>query len=130
MHPAAIFDKVHSRVRELQSRHGAVSSVSFDAVRGRAPVATGFDYVADFHLVGRRVLRERWPRKYQMFELYFVGRTPYREAIAKLKVPAGTFDRWSVEVRTAVGRQLRTAGLYPPRHYGQRSVTSASNDSI
>lgn len=130
MHPALIFDKVHARVRQLQARSGSVSAVAFDTIHGRPPVANADDYVADFQLVGRRVLGERWPRKHLMFQIYFVRHTPYKEAIKLLKVPAGTFDRWSVEIRSAVGRALRPAGLYPPRKYGQRSTYDSSNNPI
>jgi hypothetical protein len=122
MHPSRIFDLVYDRICELRASSGSISSRG-GAAPGRAPVANGRDYIADFYLVGRRKLEKKWPRKFQFFQVYFSGFPVESSAdIAKqLQIPPGTLRRWATEIRTDVGKELQRAGLFPIRRYGQRT---------
>ena len=76
------------------------------------------EYVADFALVGRRALsRPMWKRRLKLFEVYFLQGMPYKRAIALVGVPEGTFNWWVDEIKRHVGRELKRAGLFPPRRY-------------
>ncbi len=72
------------------------------------------EYVADWELIARRALA-RWPHRLRLFELYFVGNMPYREAVSAMKVPQGTFNYWAWEIKKVVGRALAESSLWRSR---------------
>ena len=124
MRATDIFDIVHERVREYQALAGRIPAIRPDASAHGGPARSGntiVEYVAEFHLVGRRTL-ERWPRRRLLFDLYYVGTMEYRVAIAALGVRPGTFDYWAQEIKRAVGPELERAGLFPPRSYRVHSL--------
>ncbi len=80
--------------------------------------ARAAEYVADFELCGRRALdRPHWEGHRKLFETYYLQMVPYRKAVRRLGVGAGTFNLWLGQIKNRVGEELKRCGLYPPWRY-------------
>jgi DNA-directed RNA polymerase specialized sigma24 family protein len=124
MRPSEIFDKCLERVREYQASAASIRSVRFDVEVNGGPTRTGnvtAEYVAEFVLCARRSLK-RWPRRIDVFQLYFVEDRTVEEVMKALAIPEGTLKGWSNEVKKVVGSELKRSGLYPPSIYGRKHI--------
>lgn len=123
MRPQEIFEVCLDQVREYQALEDRVTAIRQDAcAKGGEPLVGNLlaEYVADFYLVGRRVLQP-WPKKLRLFEVYYLNNVPYTKALKKLQVRPGVFDGWCAHIKQSVGKELAKVGLFPPRKYRERS---------
>jgi DNA-directed RNA polymerase specialized sigma24 family protein len=124
MRPADIFDIVLERVREYQALQLRIVAIRADASAKGGPATVGnviSEYIADFQVCGMRALK-RWPKRAQMFKLYFVDGMTQKQVCKQLSIPSTTLDFWHMEIKKTVGRELRETALYPPSHYRLRTV--------
>jgi hypothetical protein len=126
MKPADIFDVCHGRYRGLREwlsdSTGAVRSISMAApssgYQWRPGRARACEYVADFERIGRHALRRpEWKGRLKLFEIYFLSKTEYKNAIRAVGVAEGTFDYWYREVKRTLGPEYSRTGLFPPANY-------------
>lgn len=118
------FDACYEQVRRFRASVGKMSAVYEDVPSrgGRRPVGnTGAEYIADFQVCGLRALK-RWPKRAELFKLYFVRNESRDDVRSALKITEGTLNWWHVEIKKAVGRELRKSPLYPPSQYRLRTV--------
>jgi DNA-directed RNA polymerase specialized sigma24 family protein len=122
MRPCDAFDRCLDYVRRYQANQHRIPAIRFDEeLSGGAPVIGNArtEYIAEFALCGRHALKP-WPKRYELFEVYFVRNVPYTQVLKVLGIKAGTLDFWSQEIKKAVGRELQRRGLYPPGKYTSR----------
>lgn len=133
----AIFRACYARFRFCVQRERRISRVSFEHFGGKERrimwCRKDEEYVADFHLVSRRVLD---PFHYRVFTYYFLLRADWRLCAQRLNLDRGRFFHALYRVQETLGRvfyELEPYALYPPRQYfaprilGSRpSVTAAT----
>lgn len=124
LNPAQVFDICHSRYVECRAMlEGKTSTINpMASIKranrpGRRPWLV--EYVADFILAGLWALSRRptWGGRLAVFRVYYLEQVPYKQAIRRVRVKEGTFDRWMWEVRRVVGVELRRRGIFPPQRY-------------
>jgi len=98
-----------------------MSRVSFEHFGGRERrlmwARKDEEYVADFHLIARRVL-DRF--HYQVFSYHFLLGGDWRICCQRLHIDRGQFFHAVYRVQETLGRtfyELEPYGLYPPREY-------------
>jgi hypothetical protein len=64
-----------------------------------------------------------------MFRLFYLGGAEYQAARRHLGISELTWADWSEEIRTRVGRELTSAGVFPPSKYFQCSSISAPENA-
>jgi hypothetical protein len=78
------------------------------------------EYVADFEAAATRALRRpEWKGRRKLFVVYFLRAVEYRRALVLVGVSENTFEYWSSQVKSAVGRECARVGLFPPQRYFQ-----------
>ncbi len=124
MTPVEKFDRVLTRVRELQECGVRAAQISEDGPHdGPARVGnTRAEYVAEFHLAGKRALQKRWPSRFRLFALHFSGTMPLDDARKIMRLPERTCRFYVAKIKYYVGREVTKRGLYPPSRYHQRVV--------
>jgi hypothetical protein len=65
-----------------------------------------------------------------MFRLFYLGGAEYQAARRLLGVSELTWADWAEEVRTRVGRELTSAGVFPPSKYFLKSSLRAIEDEL
>jgi len=117
----AIFRACYSRFRVCVEKGKYMSRVSFDHCGGRERrlmwVRKDEDYLADFHLVGRRTLD---PFLYRVFSYHFLLGADWKVCCRRLNLDRGRFFHAVYRVQEALGRaffELEPYALYPPRAY-------------
>lgn len=117
-----VFEIVYERIQHLQTTKHKVGAIRPDASASGGPQKHGnirSEYVADFWRAGRAVLQGK---RMEVFETYYLGMVPYKEAIAATKIKEGTFDRHCWEIKRRVGKELRERQLFPPRRYREKKT--------
>ena len=100
------------------------------------------EYVADFARAGERALgnsgRLRKVRdmlteagstrasRLVMFRVYYLGGADYQAARRHLGISELTWADWAEEIRTKVGKELTSAGVFPPSKYFHEMTQKAS----
>lgn len=108
------------------------------------------EYVADFARAGERALgedrREKRRRmglrdarhaeayptsglrasRMAMFRVYYLGGAEYQAARRHLGISELTWADWAEEIRTRVGRELTSSGVFPPSKYFREMTARAS----
>lgn len=124
MRPEQIFDNVLEQVREFRS--AGAPAIQHEKERtggGSTPIGNvEIEYMAEFYLAGKRALAERWPRRWDLFRIYYYGGTPYRSAIRLMRVPKGVFDWWAQQIKKHVGIELEESGLKSFRRYREKTT--------
>jgi hypothetical protein len=64
-----------------------------------------------------------------MFRLFYLGGAEYQAARRHLGISELTWADWSEEIRTRVGRELASAGVFPPSKYFQTSSLPAPGNA-
>jgi hypothetical protein len=130
----AVFRACYARFRVCARKEKYLSRVSFDHYDGRDRrmmwCRKDEEYVADFHLVSRRVLS---PADYRLFSYHFLLGADWKLCCRRLRLDRGRFFREIYRVIETLGRvfyQLEPYNLFPPRQYfvtrvprGSRPVT-------
>lgn len=117
----AIFRACYARFRVCVEREKYMSRVSFEHFGGKERrmmwCRKDEEYVADFHLVSRRVLD---PFHYQVFSYHFLLGAGWRLCCRRLNLDRGRFFHAAYRVQEVLGQvfyELEPYGLYPPRDY-------------
>ena len=117
----AIFRVCYARFRVCAEREKYISRVSFEHFGGKERrmmwSRKDEEYVADFHLVSRRVLD---PFHYRVFSYHFLLGGDWKLCCRRLNVDRGRFFHAVYRVQETLGRvfyELEPYGLYPPREY-------------
>ncbi len=108
------------------------------------------EYVADFARAGERALgedqreerrrmglrdarcAEAYPSnglrasRMAMFRVYYLGGAEYQAARRHLGISELTWADWAEEIRTRVGRELASSGVFPPSKYFREMTARAS----
>jgi len=104
------------------------------------------EYVCDFALAGERALgagdygggkqnlREQADAcstigrasRMALFRVYYLGGAEYQAARRHLGISEITWADWAEEIRSAVGRELTRAGVFPPSKYFRETTAKAS----
>jgi len=127
MRPQDIFEICLQRVREYQAVASGLGAIRPDASAHGGPAKVGnigAEYCADFEVCGRRAL-ERWPPRFELFQVYYIRGVPYRATLKQLNIGSSTFDYWSQEIKLRVGKELAKTDLFPPRRYKERIHSDA-----
>jgi hypothetical protein len=61
-----------------------------------------------------------------MFRVYYLGGAEYQAARRHLGISELTWADWSEEIRTRVGRELASSGVFPPSKYFREMTARAS----
>jgi hypothetical protein len=123
LRPPEAFDRVLETVRRYQANQHRIPAVPLkrESSGGRPQVGNWrTEYIAEFELCGRIALKP-WPRRYQLFQVYFVKDVPYTTAVKLLEVKPGTFDWWAKEIKYAVGVEIMRRRLHKPLQYQEPS---------
>ena len=117
----AVFRACYARFRICVQKEKYMSRVSFDHFGGRERrlmwCRKDEEYVADFHLVSRRVLD---PFHYRIFSYHFLLGADWKLCCRRLKMDRGRFFHTIYRVQEMLGRvfyELEPYALYPPRNY-------------
>jgi len=100
------------------------------------------EYVADFARAGERALGDGGGRgqfkvrlakacptgasRMVMFRVYYLGGAEYQAARRHLGISELTWADWAEEIRTKVGKELASAGVFPPSKYFHVMTACAS----
>jgi len=117
----AVFRACYARFRVAATRGKSMSRVSFEHFGGRERrimwCRKDEEYVADFHLVSRRVLE---PGLYRIFCYHYLLGADWRLCCQRLRLDRGRFFHAVYRIQETLGRvfyELQPYGLYPPRIY-------------
>src|SRR5258708_35352241 len=101
-------------VRGDASRARSTSSMRFVPRNGRVGDGNG--------LAGVPALLERVrASRMVMFRLFYLGGADYQAARRHLGISELTWADWAEEIRTRVGKELASTGVFPPSKYFQTS---------
>jgi len=117
----AAFRACLNRFRECSAAGAHFSTVSLEVSRGRDGKRMysrkGEEYMADFCLVGRRVLNDF---DYKVFRYHFVLGADWKLCCRQLRIDRGTFFHAVYNVEQKLGRafaELKPYPLYPVAEY-------------
>ncbi len=123
----AIFRACYARFRVCVGKEKHMSRVTFDHYGGKERrmmwARKDEEYIADFHLVSRRVLDAF---HYRIFSYHFLLGADWRLCTRRLKLDRGQFFHAVYRVQETLGRvfyELEPYGLYPPRDYFTTRIT-------
>jgi hypothetical protein len=109
-------------VRRYASRVQSRASIRFVPTSGRGLRGNG--------QAGVPVLLERArPSRMVMFRVFYLGGAEYQAARRHLGISELTWADWAEEVRTRVGRELASTGVFPPSKYFQTSSLPAPENA-
>jgi hypothetical protein len=76
------------------------------------------EWVADFTLAGQKGLEgPHMASRMVLFRLFYLGMAPYDRARRFLGLSEMGWVNWTEEIRSLVGKQLLSRGMFPPRRY-------------
>jgi hypothetical protein len=119
LRPSEAFDRVLETVRRFQANQHRIPAIPLKRESSGGPPKVGnwrTEYVAEFVLSGRQALKP-WPKRYELFELYFVSNVGYSNTLKLMQIEAYTLDWYVREIKKAVGRELLRRGLHKPLQY-------------
>ena len=131
----SIFRICYDRFLRCADQEKYVSRVSLEAHQGRSRPSTwgrkDEEYIADFCLVSRRVLKEI---EYDIFRYHFLLGADWKLCTRKLRIDRGTFFHSVYRIEQKLGRVFRELQPYPlfpldeyfhgPSRIGSGQVTS------
>jgi hypothetical protein len=65
-----------------------------------------------------------------MFRVYYLGGAEYQVARRHLGISELTWANWAEEIRTRVGRELTSAGVFPPSKYFLKYSAECGTDRV
>jgi hypothetical protein len=118
-------------VRREASRAGRIGSMRFASSNGRDLSRTGQAGVPV--LQGRLRASPSQQRlrasRMVMFRVFYLGGAEYAAARRHLGISELTWADWADEIRARVGRELASAGVFPPSKYFQTSSLPAPENA-
>jgi hypothetical protein len=131
--PTEVFDRVLDTVRRYQANQYRIPAVPLKRESSGGPPRVGnwrTEYIAEFVLAGKVALSP-WPKRYELFELYFVSNVGYSNTLKLMSIEAYTLDWYVREIKKSVGRELIIRGLHKPLQYpetNERKTTDLTEE--
>ncbi len=128
----AVFRACFNRFRECADKERRISQVSLEAIPGKKYKGVYSrkeeEYLADFSLIGRRVLSES---DYQIFRFHFLLGADWKLCCTRLNLDRGTFYHQIYRIQERLGRvfkELEPYALFPLDEYfrGNKHAVSPS----
>ncbi len=123
----AVFRACYARFRVCAEKEKHMTRVAMEHVGGRdRRLMWGRrdeEYVADFHLIGRRLLD---PLLYRVFSYHFLLGADWRLCCRRLRMDRGQFFHHVYRVMECLGRafyEMEPYALFPPREYFVTRIT-------
>jgi hypothetical protein len=117
----AVFRACYARFRFCAQKEKYMSRVSFDHFGGRDRrmmwCRKDEEYVADFHLISRRLLD---PAHYRIFSYHFLLGADWKLCCRRLRLDRGRFFHAVYRIQEILGRafyEVEPYSLFPPREY-------------